>query len=116
MVLYYLKILKIVAVKKRESKFGSTIVIETSPFSGKYLLGFQSDNMELILVELKKLSKVYLDKPILGVKIEINDSKPSLNELRVEQKEDDVEIIETNYNDDNNNALNYITDVEKKTV
>jgi Bardet-Biedl syndrome 5 protein len=42
--------IQIKLIKKRESKFGSALVIETTQLSGGYLLGFQAENMDVMTI------------------------------------------------------------------
>ena len=51
----------------RESKFGTALVIETSPSSGGYILGFKMQGIENVFSEIHALYKLYFDNPILGV-------------------------------------------------
>ncbi|XP_075746109.1 Bardet-Biedl syndrome 5 protein isoform X3 [Rhipicephalus microplus] len=64
--------LQVAAIKTRESKFGTALVIETTDRSGGYVLGFKVDPMERlqhIYKELSSLLKVHKTKPIMGVDV-----------------------------------------------
>ncbi|OQR76024.1 Bardet-Biedl syndrome 5 protein-like [Tropilaelaps mercedesae] len=57
-------------LRSRESKFGTALVIETTEWSGGYLLGFKIDppeKLKELLKELRSLCKVHREKPIWGV-------------------------------------------------
>jgi hypothetical protein len=43
------------------------LVIETSDFSGGYILGFRADNLEAIFEEVSQLFKTYMTLPFFGV-------------------------------------------------
>ena len=59
--------IQIKTIKKRDSKFGLALVIESIKSSGNYILGFKTENIEVILTELSKLQKVFVEKPVFGV-------------------------------------------------
>jgi Bardet-Biedl syndrome 5 protein len=46
-------------IKVRDSKYGTALVIETSEFSGGYILGFRVENVEEIYMEATNLFKTY---------------------------------------------------------
>ncbi len=108
--------LQIKAIKVRDSKFGHALVIETSPRSGGYILGFRVDPYEKlreVYQEIKTLHDVYSVTPIFGVKYTLEDKPSSISDLKVEHKADDVEIIE----DENFDALAaYYADGDNKNV
>ena len=42
-------------IKIRESKYGIALVLETSEFSGAYVLGFRIENVDDVFVEISSL-------------------------------------------------------------
>lgn len=46
-------------VKVRDSKYGKALVLETSEFSGGYILGFRVDKLEEVYNEILNLFKTY---------------------------------------------------------
>jgi Bardet-Biedl syndrome 5 protein len=46
-------------IKVRDSKYGTALVIETSEFSGGYILGFRVENVEEVYQEATNLFKTY---------------------------------------------------------
>lgn len=57
-------------IRKRESRFGLAVVIESTLGSGGYVLGFRldpSERLHKITEELQNLYKVHLEHPELGV-------------------------------------------------
>lgn len=68
--------LQIKAIKVRDSKFGHALVVETSPRSGGYILGFRVDPYEKlteVFKEIKTLHEVYSQTPIFGIKYTIEE-------------------------------------------
>lgn len=47
------------AIKVKDSKYGYALVIETSDFSGNYVLGFRTEKLEAIYLETSKLVSTY---------------------------------------------------------
>ena len=63
-------------VKMRDSKFGVAMVLETTPSSGSFILGFRVDPIEKlkdIVQEIHSLYQVYNASPIFGVQYTIED-------------------------------------------
>ena len=90
--------IQIKSIKKKESKFGLALVIETSTISGGYLLGFQTETVDLILQELQKLFAMYSENPILGTEIVVEDA-PDTGEKVIRRNLDDVKFVESEYNE-----------------
>lgn len=89
--------LQIKGIKVRDSKFGHALVIETSSRSGGYILGFRIDPYEKlseVFKEIQTLHQVYSSSPVFGVKYSLEERPTTLNERKIERKQDDVEIIE----------------------
>ena len=47
-------------VRIRESKYGTALVLETSEFSGGYVLGFKVEEFEAVFSEINKLFQTYI--------------------------------------------------------
>ncbi|XP_058889685.1 Bardet-Biedl syndrome 5 protein homolog isoform X4 [Acipenser ruthenus] len=87
--------LQIRSIKIRDSKFGLSLVIESSQQSGGYVLGFKIDPLEKLqdaVKEINSLHRVYSTSLIFGVDYEMEEKPQPLEELTVEQAQDDVEI------------------------
>jgi Bardet-Biedl syndrome 5 protein len=87
--------IQIKGAKVRDSKFGWALVIDTSPKSGGYVLGFRIDpksKLEEVFKEISTLNTVYSKNPSFGVKFTIEDKPRSLADQKVEMVEDDIEI------------------------
>lgn len=88
--------LQMKSVRIRDSKFGPALVIETSPRSGGYILGFRvdpPDALDEIFKEIQSLHKVFSVNPIFGIDFTVEEKPPALSELKVHRKMDDVEIV-----------------------
>ncbi|XP_032067124.1 Bardet-Biedl syndrome 5 protein homolog [Thamnophis elegans] len=87
--------LQIRTIKIRDSKFGLALVIESSQATGGYMLEFKIDPVEKLLKtskEMNLLHIVFSDSPIFGVDYEMEEKPQQLEDLKVEQIEEDVEI------------------------
>ncbi|KAI6645847.1 hypothetical protein LOD99_13106 [Oopsacas minuta] len=65
-----LPFIQIKHVCMRDSKFGKALVLESSPLSGGYLLGFRMDppsKLKEVLKEMQSLHTIFSLNPILGV-------------------------------------------------
>ena len=60
-------------IKIRESKYGMALVIETSDFSGGYILGFRVEKLEEAYTEVCNLFKTYSQSPVFGVECVVED-------------------------------------------
>jgi len=60
--------IQIKSVRIRESKYGISLVIESSDFSGAYILGFRVDkNLDEVYTEVSNLFQTYSQNPVFGV-------------------------------------------------
>ena len=67
-----LPFIQIKSVYMRDSKFGKALVLESSPLSGGYLLGFRMDppnKLNEALKEIQSLHTIFSLNPILGVEV-----------------------------------------------
>lgn len=60
-------------VKVRDSKYGKALVLETSEFSGSYILGFRVEKLEEVYTEITNLYKTYSSNPMFGVEVSFED-------------------------------------------
>lgn len=81
----------------RDSKYGTALVIETSEFSGGYILGFRVDNMEEVYTEITNLFKTYNQNPMFGVEVSFEDVDTNIDAVTVPRVEDNLEIIDSGY-------------------
>ena len=89
--------MQIKCVKIRESKYGMALVLETSEFSGGYVLGFRVENLEEVFTEVSNLFKTYSQAPVFGVDVVFEDTEQNLDAMTVPRIEDNLEIVETGY-------------------
>jgi len=111
--------IQIKSVKKKESKLGPALVIETFPQSGEtsgYIMGFQSENLDMLVQEVMKLHKLHAANPIFGVETMLEDKSPKIEDVTIKRLEEDVEIVEPEYNEKNNSVMNYMTSYGAKEV
>jgi len=104
------------AVKVRDSKFGTALVVESLKNAGGYVLGFRIDPPEKLqeaLKEIQSLYRVYSANPIFGVQYQTEEKMGSLNEVTVEYQEDEIEITDENNTSDA--FVAYYADGYKKT-
>ena len=85
-------------VKIRESKFGTAFVIETSEFSGGYVLGFKVNEVEEAYAAICNQFTQFIKQPYFGVECvyEEADSQKRAPEV-VQIKADIIEVVETGY-------------------
>ncbi len=50
------------------------LVLETSEFSGGYILGFRVENLEEVYTEVSNLFKTYSQNPVFGVEVTFEDA------------------------------------------
>jgi Bardet-Biedl syndrome 5 protein len=82
-------------IKVQNSKYGVALVIETSSYSGGYVLGFRTDKLDQIYKELASLFKVYSEQPFFAVECNEMESVPaSFVASKVEER---IDVIETDY-------------------
>ena len=86
--------IQVKSIKVRESKFGTALVIETSDFSGGYILGFKLENLDEVFTEITGLFKVYTQSPVFGVECSFEDASQNLDAVTIPRVEDNVEIID----------------------
>lgn len=94
--------LQMKSIRIRDSKFGRALVIETSPRSGGYILGFRVDPadhvdpnayLNEIFHEIQSLWQVFSINPIFGIDYTIEEKPEPVEAVKVPQTIDDVEIV-----------------------
>ncbi|GLC40971.1 hypothetical protein PLESTB_000961300 [Pleodorina starrii] len=90
--------LQIRSVKLRDSKFGQALVIETTPASGGYVLGFKVDpkeTLDYVYKEISSLWQVYASNPVFGVEYRPDPSgMTGGGGLGIAPSEQDIEIVD----------------------
>lgn len=95
--------LQIPPIKFRDSKFGLTLVTESSQHSGGYVLHFKLDTvkkLQVLVKEINPLHKVYSASPVFGADYEMEGKSQPLEALKVVQIQDDVEMDSDEHTDD----------------
>jgi Bardet-Biedl syndrome 5 protein len=80
----------------RDSRFGKALVMETTPLSGGYVLGFRvdpADRLQTVYKEITSLFDIYSKSPMFGVKFDIEEAPVNLATLTIENKEEEIEIV-----------------------
>merc|ERR1719161_1383268 len=70
--------LQMKTIRIRDSKFGPAMVIETTPSSGGYILGFRADpveHLEEVYTQVNNLWRVFSATPIFGVEYVIEEKQ-----------------------------------------
>lgn len=88
---------QIKCLRIRESKYGIAIVLETSEFSGGYVLGFRVENVDQIYDELSSLFKICQNKPSYGVQCFFEDAQTNIDLITIVREEDKMDIVDTGY-------------------
>lgn len=68
--------LQFVGLRSQGSKFGQTLVIETSTYAGSFTLGFRVDPTEKLAelyLEVSTLWRTWTVKPVLGIQVALHD-------------------------------------------
>ena len=81
----------------RESKYGIALVLETSEFSGSYVLGFRVDKLDEVYNELSSLFMTYSKKPVFGVQCQFDEHEVNVKIVKIPHQDDIMEIVDTGY-------------------
>ena len=73
------------------------LVLETSEFSGGYVLGFRVEKLEEVYTEVCNLFKTYSQSPVFGVECVFEEVEQNIEAVTIPRAEDNLEIIETGY-------------------
>jgi Bardet-Biedl syndrome 5 protein len=76
------------------------LVLETSEFSGGYVLGFQvvdAGQLEGIYEEMTTLFRAFVQQPNFGVECKFEEGDKKIEEVTVPRVEDDIHVVETGY-------------------
>lgn len=89
--------IQIKGIRIRDSKYGIALVLDTSDFSGLYVLGFRVENIDEMFNELSSLLESYRQKPIFGVQCRFEETETDIKKVTIPRIEDKEKIIETGY-------------------
>ena len=110
--------LQMASVRVRTSKFGPALVVETRASTGGYLLGFRVDpheRLDEVYNTLRTLYQVYADSPVFGIVFTVETTPQTLQNLKVERKEDEMEIIDDQGMGSDAALLAYLSDKQKES-
>ncbi len=100
-------------IRIRDSKYGTALVLETSEFSGSYVLGFRVDKLDEAFTEMSSLFQTFIKQPQFGVECTYEDANQTTAAIPV--IEDSIQIVETGY-ESNVNALRMRYQVGKRST
>lgn len=89
--------LQIKSLKIRDSKFGNALVVETTPKSGGYILGFRidpSEQLSKVYKEVFSMYTIYSSEPVFGIKYTVEEKSSTQELSRVPTINDDIEIVD----------------------
>jgi hypothetical protein len=72
-------------------------------------MGFQSESLDILVQEVLKLHKLHFGNPLFGVEVAMEEKNPKLEDVTIKRLEEDIEIVENEYNEKNNTLMNYMT-------
>lgn len=64
--------------------------METSEFSGGYVLGFRVEQFEDVFTEINQLFQTYIAKPFFGVESVFEEAEKNLDEVTIPRQEDQI--------------------------
>ena len=65
-------------------------MLETSEFSGGYVLGFKVEQIEEVYTEINKLFQISLLQPFFGVESVFEEAEKNLDEVTIPRQEDQI--------------------------
>jgi Bardet-Biedl syndrome 5 protein len=105
--------IQVKSIKKKDSHFGQALIIETSNTSGNYILGFRTERLEEITVELNRLFRVFVENPILGVESSVQEVQPPIEQVKQPRVFDDIDIVEAEFSGQANASAAYYVSSSK---
>ena len=77
-------------IRVRESKYGVALVLETSEFSGAYVLGFRIENVDDVFNEISSLFQTFKKKPYFGVQCQFDEADQNIDKVTIPREEDSM--------------------------
>lgn len=65
-------------------------MLETSEFSGGYVLGFKVEQVEEVFTEINRLFQAYLAQPFFGVESVFEEAERNIDEVTIPRQEDQI--------------------------
>ena len=101
-------------IRVRDSKYGTALVLETTEFSGSYVLGFRVEQLDEAFTEMSSLFSTFIKQPHFGVECTYEDASQSVA-TTIPIVEDQMQIVETGY-ESNVNAQRMRYQVGQRTT
>ncbi|KAL4455688.1 hypothetical protein ABPG74_003098 [Tetrahymena malaccensis] len=101
--------IQIESITKQNIKAGTSLLIEINKFTGGYILGYQTDQIDHCLKECNQLREYYCQNPDFGIPKIGDEYDSSYKSKLVKREEDNIEIIGTIINERKNISRNYMT-------
>ena len=89
--------IQVKCIRVRDSKYGTALVLETSEFSGGYVLGFKVEEVEKVQDEINRLFLTYTEMPFFGVESVFEEAEKNIEEVTIPRQEDQIQIVDTGY-------------------
>ena len=80
--------IQVKCIRIKDSKYGTALVLETSEFSGGYVLGVKVEEVEEVFTEINRLFQAYSANPFFGVESVFEESEKNIDEVTIPRQED----------------------------
>lgn len=87
--------LQFTGLRSQQSRFGQTLIIETSTYAGNFVLGFRIDpdaKLNELYTEISSMWRTWTARPILGIQVELQDT---MTAAMVEESLDAADLPQT---------------------
>lgn len=85
------------SIRKKETSLGQIVIIDICKLYGSYNLTFRSEKSDEIASEISRLFRIYVDNPILGLEVSVQEAQNPTEASQQPRVFDDIEIIEPIY-------------------
>ncbi|OMJ81817.1 hypothetical protein SteCoe_17639 [Stentor coeruleus] len=85
------------SIRKKETNLGSIVIIDICKLYGSYNLTFRNEKSDEIASEISRLFRIYVDNPILGLEVSVQEAQNPIETSQQPRVFDDIEIIEPIY-------------------
>jgi Bardet-Biedl syndrome 5 protein len=92
-----LPFVQVKSIKKKDTNLGQTMILETSKICGSFILTFRSQKCDEIASEISRVFKTYVENPILGLEVSIEEVQSTTESVQQPRVFDDIEIVEPEY-------------------
>jgi Bardet-Biedl syndrome 5 protein len=84
-------------VRKKDTSLGQNVIIDICRMYGNFSLTFRSDKSEEIFIEISRLFRSYVENPILGLEVTVQEAPATVEVSQSARVFDDIEIVEPLY-------------------